>query len=233
VKANVYSHNRLIGTTELQVGDKELRSVFGNLALTDPYYKELQKSIWQFWATKNPDYRIWPSLRLNVQLENGYFLYPLGGYSIEDRPEQPEATKKIEFAGLHKHVIEDYFLQETPRTFVEEPWDKISIAQKLAFEDELNKEIGLTSTPLLKLFGKGKPKHYLSEFEFSALCKCSNNDDVLFAVRKPKFEHQFAVIHLTWKGKKEESSFPEAEFYNDFDEFKYLRMYPDKAEWEY
>lgn len=232
MKAKIYSHIKLIGTTDLKVGDESMGCVFGEFIPNDTYFKDIQKSVWEFRSTKNPDYKKWYPLRFNVQLGNGYFLYPAGGYTFNDDPELSDDPKTIDIAGLDRHVIEDYFLPETPKIFVEEPWEEITIEQKIGFEDELNKELGLTDKSFLGIFKKGK-KHAFSEFEFSALCKYQCNDDVLFVVRNQDFDKQFAIVHLTWKGKKEVEGFPATNFYKDFEEFKYLRMYPDKAEWEY
>ncbi len=205
--------------------------LYGDIILTDTYYKKIQKSVWEFWATNKPDYIKWHSLRLNVQLENGYFLFPEGGYTIDDIQELPDEPKRIDIAGIDSRIIEDYFLQEQPRPFLEEPWCQIETEQKIELENELNKEIGLTEKSFFDIF-KNSSKHFLANYEFSALAKSGCNDDVLFAVHKNGFDKKYAVIHLTWKGKKEIDSFPETEFFTSFDEFKLSRMYPDKAEWE-
>ena len=70
MKARVFSHRQLIGTTELQVGDETLGGVFGNFVPTEYYFDKIQKSVWEFWQTNKPDYKKWYSLRLNVQIEN-------------------------------------------------------------------------------------------------------------------------------------------------------------------
>jgi hypothetical protein len=231
VKAKIYSHKELIGTTELKVGDESMGCVYGNIVPTDTYFKSIQKNVWEFWAANNLDYKKWYSLRLNVQLENGYFLFPAGGYTIADLQEFPNEPKQIDIAGLHRHIIEDFFLQETPRPFLEEPWCQIDIEQKISLENELYKEIGLVEKSFFG-FLKNSSKHFLIDYEFSALATYSCNDDVLFSVRKNGFDKSFAVIHLTWKGEKEIGNFPETDFFTDFDEFKFIRMYLDKAEWE-
>jgi hypothetical protein len=231
MKAKIYSHKELIGTTELIIGDESMGCVYGDIVPTETYYKAIQKKVWELWATRKPDYKKWYSLRLNTQLENGYFLFPAGGYTIDDIPELPNEPKRIDIAGLDKHVIEDFFLQEIPRPFLVEPWYQIDIEQKIDLENELNKEIGLTGWSLLNFF-KTNSRHFFADFEFSALATYGCNDDVLFAVRKNRFDKNFAVISLTWKGKKEVDNFPGADFFTDFDEFKYVRMYPDKAAWE-
>lgn len=232
MKAKIYSLRQLIGTTDLQIGDETMGCVFGNFVPTDAYLKSIQKCVWEFWATNEPDNKKWHSLRFNVQLDNGYFLYPVGGYTFDDSPDFPDEPKRIDIAGLDRHVIEDFFLQDPPRSFVEEPWVEITIEQKIAFEDELNKELGVTGKSLLDVFKRKQEKHKLAGFDFSALCKYQCNDDVLFVARKQGFDKKFAVIHLTWKRNKEVDGFPYTKFYVDFNEFKHFRMYPDKADWE-
>ncbi|MBC8109512.1 MAG: hypothetical protein H7Y04_00470 [Verrucomicrobia bacterium] len=141
-KAKVYSHTNLIGTAELQLGDKSMGCVYGELLPTDYYYNNIQKSVWEFWKSSNPDYKKWHSLRFNVQLDNGYFLYAAGGFTFDDAREFPNEPKKIDIAGLDEYVIKEFFLQEEPTLFVKKPWHILSIHQKIAFEDELKKGIG-------------------------------------------------------------------------------------------
>ncbi|MBY0478634.1 MAG: hypothetical protein K2Q24_13390 [Chitinophagaceae bacterium] len=232
MKAKIYSHKQLIATTDLQVGDFGMGCVYGIIIPTDFYFDEIQRRVWDFWSTNKPNYEKWYSLRLNVQLENGYFLYSAGGYTIDDIPDLPNEPKRIDIAGVDMHIIEDYFLQEIPRTFIEDPWEEINIGMKIGFEDELKKEIGVSVKSVFNFFKSQGKKHELAEFEFSALCKYRCNDDVLFVARKEGFDMKFAVIHLTWKGSKEEKGFPGVDFYNDFEDFKRLRMNPDVLEWK-
>ena len=49
---------------------------------------------------------------------------------------------------------------------------------------------------------------------------------------RKNFDFDFALVHLTWKQKQEAGNFPKAEFYKNFDDFKYNKMIPDKIEWE-
>lgn len=234
MKAKVFSHEQLIGTADLQVGDESMGCVFGEFLPTKNYYNGIQEAVWEFWKTKKPDYQKWNALRFNVQLDNGYFLFACGGFTFDDVQELTNEPKRIDIAGLYRHVIEDFFLQDRPRPFVEEPWCEITIEQKLAFEDELKKEIGTSNkrASLLDFVKHKQDKHVLIDFEVSAQCTDQRNDDVLFVVRKGEFDKQFAVVHLTWKGKIESKDFPTVQFYNDFDDFKYSRMYADKADWE-
>ena len=81
-------------------------------------FTAIQKSVWEFWGTNKPNYKKWHSLRLNAQLENGYFIYPIGGYTFEDSEELPDEPKRIEIAGVFRHIIEDYFKSTSPKPFV-------------------------------------------------------------------------------------------------------------------
>lgn len=233
MKANIYSHKTLIGTAELQVGDENMGCVYGEFLPTAEYYSNAQEVVWEFWERKDLDYKNWYALRLNVRLDNGFFLFPQGGYTIDDIKELPDQPKRIDIAGIAHKLLIDFFLTEPPRPFVEKPWGSISIEQKIAFEDELKKELGLTKQVLFGLLRSKQLDHPLTDAEFSALCHDQRNDDVLFEITKPNSDKQFAVVHLTWKRKKEKEGYPATQLFTDFDEFKYRKMYPDKAEWEY
>lgn len=188
MKANIYSYKRLIGETNLHIDEVSIGKLYGSIALTETAPKSI-----------------------NIQLENGMFLYTHGNCKFNNN------EGRIEITGVDYKIIEDFILTNSPRPFVEEPWHCLTIEQKILFEEELRKEL--------------PPQHILLDSEVSAVCV--SNDDVLFEIKKPELVKQFALVHLTWRGKKESPGFPGTEFYTDFDEFKLLRMYPDKAEWEY
>jgi hypothetical protein len=230
LKAKIFSHIHLIGTTNLQVGDESMGCVFGEFIPTDFYFEKIQASVWEFWQTNKPDYKKWHALRLNVQLENGLFLFPMGGYTIDDINELPHEPKRIDLAGLNWKILQDFIKTNPPRPFVDEPWKALTIEQKIAFEDELKKELG-SQKSVFSFFRKHEG-HILSNSEFSAFCYDIRNDNVLFEVYKPGLDKHFALVHLTWKGKKEKNAFPITTFYSDFDEFKFLKMGEDKADWE-
>ncbi|WP_026995398.1 hypothetical protein [Flectobacillus major] len=231
MKAKVFSHRQLIGTTELQVGDESMGGIYGNFVPTEYYFDKVQKSVWEFWQTNKPDYKKWYSLRLNVQLENGLFLFPQGGYTIDDIKELPNEPKRIDIVGVNSKILQDFLQTNPPRPFVEEPWNELQIEQKFAFEDELTKELGINEKSFFDILSKPQ-KHILFDSEFSAFCHDQRNDDVLFEVKKQGLDKQFALVHLTWTSKKEKEGYPNTTFYSDFDDFKYSKMYADKAEWE-
>ena len=231
MKAKIFSHRQLIGTTVLQVGDESMGGIFGEFTPTELYFDKIQNSVWEFWETNKPDYNKWNSLRLNVQLENGIFLFPQGGYTIDDIKELPDEPKRIDIAGIDSKILNDFFLTNPPRPFIEEPWNELEIEQKISFENELEKELGIGKKPFWG-FLDNKQKHILFDSEFSAFCHDQRNDDVLFEIRKPNSDKKFALVHLTWTNQKEKRDYPSTKFYSDFDDFKYSRMYPDKADWE-
>ena len=234
MKAKIFSHEKQIGTTELYLGDENMGCLYGDFIPNENYYKYVQKTVWDFWSTSKPDYHKWNAMKFNIQLDNGYFIFAAGGFTFDDIQELQEEPKRIDIAGVDRHVIEDFFLQKEPRPFTKDPWEPISIEQKIAFENELRKEIGIyQDKSFWDLFTSNKSQHILADFEISALCHDSRNDDVLFITRKQNYNKQFAIIHLTWRGSKEIDNYPRVEFYDSFDDFKYNRLYPDKAEWEY
>ena len=231
MKASIYSNTHLIGYTDLQVGDESMGCLCGEFNPTSNYFEIVQQKVWQFWASDKPNYSRWNALRFNVQLENGYFLNPMGGYTIEDMIELTDEPKTIQIAGVFRHVIDDYFKTQPPLPFVEKPWVVIDINQKIYLEDELQKEIKQKEN---SIFDFVFAKHALTGYNCSAVCKTIQSDDVLFSIYCDKnSDADFALVHLTFSGKKESSAkWPATTFFEGFDDFKFSRMYPDKAEWE-
>ncbi|MCZ8217065.1 MAG: hypothetical protein O9262_12535, partial [Cyclobacteriaceae bacterium] len=169
MKAKIFSHRQLIGTTDLQVGDKTMGGIFGGFVPTKIYFDRIQKSVWEFWQTNKPDYKKWCSLRLNVELENGIFLFPQGGYTIDDIKELPDQPKRIDIVGVDSRILKDFLLTNPPRPFVEEPWNELQIDQKTGFEDELKKELGIGDKSFFDFIDKPE-RHILFDSEFSAFC---------------------------------------------------------------
>lgn len=230
MKVTVYSHNEPIGTSELQAGDRSMGHIYGEFTPNEYYYPDTQKQIWN---THNA-HSSWDSLRLNVQLENGYFLFPEGGITIDDLEELPEEPKRIDIAGIDVDMVNYFFTKEYLGQFVIEPWEKISIEQKTGYENELYIELGcdrVKKKSFFDFFNDSQVNHDLSGFKVSALCTTGQNDDVLFEIRKKKSEYRFAVIHLTWKGSKEIPDYPITVFYRSFADFKASRMDIDAADW--
>lgn len=227
MNATIYSHKIIIGSVALQVGDRSMGCVFGQFIPNDNYYKDIQKFVWEFWETNKPDYKKWYSLRFNARLDNGFFLFPEGGYTFEDSPEFTNEPKRINIAGIDFDLL--HFTKDT----LLEPWSTIDISQKISFEDELTKEI----TPVKSIFNfltdQNKDNHTLVGAKFSTLANYGPSDDVLFIVKKKGEASSLATVHLTWMIRKKEHSnyFPATHFYLDFDDFSEKRMKPDNIEW--
>jgi len=225
--ATIYSHKTIIGTTELQIGDDGMGGVFGQFIPNENYYKDIQKFVWDFWATNKPDYEKWYSLRFNAQLDNGFFLFPCGGYTFDDIPDLPDEPKRINLAGVDINLLS--FSKDT----LLEPWETVDIGQKIFLEDELSKEV----TPVKSIFGflspNKKDTHILDDVKFSTFANYGPNDDVLFAVNKNGDNNTLAIVHLTWKSREREHSnyFPTTHFYLDFNDFVERRMIPDNKDW--
>lgn len=233
MKARVYSHKMLIGITELNIGDESMGCVYGKFEPNEKYFESIQKHVWDFWKTDQTDYQKWQALRFNIQLENGYFLFA-AGVTFDDIEDLPNEAVRIDVAGLDRIIFEEFFTQKKSSSFIEEPWGEISIEQKIAFEDELNKELGLENqNKSVFSFLRPKPiKHPLSDYARSALCHDQRNDDILFVTRKNGSNNQFAIVHLTWKGTKELEGYPNTSFYVDFEDFKERKLSADIADWK-
>jgi hypothetical protein len=231
MKAMIYSHEIQVGTTDLQVGDESMGHVYGTFVPNEQYFETVQKDIWKL--NSRVRHYDWESLRLNVQLENGYFLFPQGGVTIDELEGSQNEPKQIDIAGIDSHLIEDFF-KKPLKKFVEEPWETIGISRKIGYENELYKELGrdrIKKRSFFDFFVGSEVNHDLSGFEVSALCNTGQNDDVLFEVRKQRSEYKFAVVHLTWKGSKEFPNWPITTFYKSFDDFKTSVMDIDSADW--
>ena len=117
------------------------------------------------------DWSKWYSLNFNVQLENGYFLHPQGGYEIQDYKEFPEEPLQVRTAGIHWHIFEDYFIHNRP--FLNDSWRKITIEEKLDFETKYQKETSLVKKLSFYV-------NYLHEPIFSALALNLETKEVVF-----------------------------------------------------
>lgn len=232
MKAKIYSDKELIGISELQITDESMGVVSGKF-IPNNNYKKIRNTIWNFHdLTSDKRFKELNELRINCQLENEVFLYPIGGFLITDIKELPNEEKEFEAVGNYRHLIEDNFLSTPPKERILEPWEYISVEQKIIYENELFKEIGKNESKRFLNFFKPK-NHKLNEYEFNAMAKMSSNDEILFTLRKKgenKFE--YAVINLTWKGKLEKNdNFPRTEYFESFKDFFKNRLLLDNKDW--
>lgn len=233
MKAVIFSNKDQIGTCVLEVSDNSM-GVLSGIFIPSNKYESIRQHIWAFNNSNRKDSEFYNKLRLNVQLENGYFLFPTGGISILDLEELKDEPIQLDVSGVFRHVIEDYFENTISEPTLQQPWEFLSIEQKITFEDELKKEVGTDSAQdVLSFLRKKQEYHFLKNVEVSVLAHTGINDAVLFAMHKPQSEFDFVVVNLTWKGKLEsDPKWPRAEYYKSFDNFKRKRMFPDKEEWE-
>jgi hypothetical protein len=223
IKTRIYSNNLYIGKGLLKNTLSGMGAMFGEF-VPNENYSQVKKEIQQWHKLQNDDYcQKWRELRFNAQLETGYFLFAIGCFEIGDVEELPDETLEVMMAGVlpcvfeHSRDAEPFDSTFKERRFLSEPWQKISIEEKIRFEDELEKEIGSTRSYIPAIF-KQKNNHLLAKTEFSALAKNSENDDVIFAIHG-EAKGFIAVVNLTWSGKKEKDSrFPLTNLYQSLDE---------------
>lgn len=230
MKATVYAEKDIIGTTDLCVGDFTMGGLYGTLYPTDLYYGKVQSYVWNFWNQSPIDYKLWQSLNLNVQLENGLFLLARGGITIDDIIVLKDEPKRIDLAGVDTRIIEDFICVSPTRPFVNEPWEAITIAEKLEFEKQITDSVKANKSMWINFFGK--TKHPLAGAIVSAICKDIRTNSVLFEISSRTIKQNFVVTDLSKSYKVKRSNYAMVEYYDSFDEFKYGRMFPDKVNWE-
>lgn len=99
-----------------------------------------------------------------------------------------------------------------------DPWHPISERGHEAYEDELTLEIGLD--------------HPLYGVKVQAIGRTCHTDDVLFVLKDHPMAG-FAVVHLTFRGRKEENPlWPSVILYRDMEHWITQRMLPDAAHFE-
>jgi hypothetical protein len=110
MKSKIYSNKKLIGTSELQITDESMGVVSGKF-IPNENYEEIRKTIWKFHdSNSNNIFEELERLRINCQLENEIFLYPIGGFLITDLEDLPNEDLEFEAAGNYRHIIEGNFL---------------------------------------------------------------------------------------------------------------------------
>ena len=104
LKANVFSHEILIGSTELLAGDNTMGHIYGEFFPNENYFKNIQAEVLKISNSKSPD---WQSLELSVQLDNNCFIYCAGGITIDDFKEFQDEPKRIDLAGVDSDIIRE------------------------------------------------------------------------------------------------------------------------------
>ncbi len=227
----IYSYDKIIGSAKLEAGDLSMGGLYGDFNPNQTYLAQIQQHAWEFLNTNGQNLKEWQALRLNIQLENGLFLLATGGLMIEDSEELPEEPKKIHLAGVDTKIIEDFIIENPTTAFVEYPWEAISIEKKLAFEDMLYKEID-SSGSIVDYLRSHSTNTILKGATVSALCINVNSSQVLFEIQSKKIDQRFALIAFKQSDRDGTRLLKGIKLFNDFDEFKDLKMYRDRNEWE-
>lgn len=98
------------------------------------------------------------------------------------------------------------------------PWQPISERGREAYEHELHLEIGLD--------------HPLYGVKRRAIGRACHTDDVLLEILDHRLA-EYAVVHLTFRGRREEDpQWPSVILYRDLEHWITRRMLPDAARFE-
>lgn len=179
-KAKLFSKIQEIGEVALSVGDFTMGGIVGEFYPNSYYLSQIQPLVWDFWDNpKEPQQSFFSDiLQLEVQLENGLFLLPLGGFFLEDFLDD-EPTKRLEMIGVDTFFIEKFILKNQPLT-LKNNWQSISIAEKKYFE---------------QIFRKANFKNGFENKNFSAIFK-NKNEKIAFEIHHSQIEEKFCIVFL-------------------------------------
>lgn len=222
----LYAHETLLGELKLEPGDASMGGYFGILEPSETYHKDYRKVVWKLWETKSPN---WQQLNLHIQCDNGLYIWA-SAITIDHIRELPEEPIHVSIAGTTPMIGESLKAQTSDQPYVL-PWEILEMSSKLTLESELRIELGLEGGRFLDRL-KPKYKHPLQGYQFFAQGRDGRNDDVLFQVISPQGDIKLAVIHLTWRQRREQLDYPMFRLYDSFEEFKNRRMIPDRIDWE-
>jgi hypothetical protein len=221
MKAFIYSHQHFIGEANLAPGDVSMGHVYGIFESNEYYFFSIQKSVQQLNGNIKTNYNSWLSLELNIQLENGYFLHPAGGCTINDWEDCPDDPITIDIMGLDHSTITDYVNNEQSTAFMKAPWEVIDITQKLRYEKQLKEALSTNEN--------SSQQHLLTHISISALCADTRSDDVLFSVIGLP-QHNFALVHLTWNNNiNPTDKYPHTVLFETYADFKREVIDPDSV----
>jgi hypothetical protein len=225
METTFFTHETLLGYARLEVQDEAMGILYGIFRPEAGWSGAIQQAA--------REGRSLQPFQLSAQLENGLFLHPEGFIQILDlRHEIGDVPVEVTVAGVASEIITDFFLQTPPRPFVEAPWEPLDIRRKKGLEAELDKELGRGDSRLERLLAGHQTPHLLSDYQYLAQAADCRSDDVLFYGYAPALPPVWAVVHLSWRGRREREGYPHTTLYPTLDHFKYTQMYPDKAEWE-
>lgn len=192
-KAKIYSKTQEIGEAVLSVGDFTMGGIVGEFYPNEYYITQIQPLVWKFWDNYNADPSSFFSdkLQLEVQLENGLFLLPLGGIFLEDFLDK-EPTKRLEMSGVDTFFIENYILENQPLT-LKNNWQTLCISEKKSFE---------------QLFRKANFKNGFENKNFSAIFK-NQKGEIAFEIAHLQMQKRFCIVAETAMTNLQEVDFNE------------------------
>ncbi|MDO5106151.1 hypothetical protein [Capnocytophaga sp.] len=177
-KAKIYSKTQEIGEAVLSVGDFTMGGIVGKFYPNEYYIAEIQPLVWKYWDNYEQDQQSFFSdkLQLEVQLENGLFLLPLGGIFLEDFLDE-EPSKRLEISGVDTFLIEKYIFENEPPT-LKSHWQSISISEKKSLE---------------QLFRKAHFKNGFDSKNFSAIFK-NQSGEIAFEIQHSQLQKRFCIV---------------------------------------
>ncbi len=224
MKAQVFSHEHLIGSVELGVIDAASATLAGELQCA-PYFNQIAHILQDINSgLPRGNNMSMDELRINVQLENGWFLFPAKGFSIRalsnDATQNEECKFELRAIGVMPHVIENFFIRTPAREWPLQPWQAPDIVLKLKMEDELLREIGLLKDEVDKVEST-QEAHPLTEFELCSQAQFKHQRESLFAARhRQSGRETFVMIFLTWTGQCESKPWPMFQFFDSWARFR-------------
>ena len=198
MQAKVYSNDLLIGMTDFSSNVGSMGHIFGVFTPTGNYAL-IKPRVQAFTVDPDRNFPGWYSLRLNVQLENGYFIFPVGGYEIMDHPEFQEEPIEIHLAGINTPMYTDYVLPYD--NFLPASWTTLIIQQKIEYEDIIETRFGPTNA------------------RFSALGRHSLSGDILFEIMGVPGYSFAKSTQLDIPRGTLESVFPPGNYYREYGDF--------------
>ncbi len=231
MNAQVFFRGKYIGSTLLQVGDASMGHLYGQLKPYKDRVRIIQELMRSLNSGGDDNSKALNYLEINVQLENGYFLFAEGGITIGYIEDVEKDLIQIDIAGVDHQVIEDYLLANPPVLFVEDPWYVLNIKKKIKLEEIFLQDLNAYKNRFDILFAPRHTSQRSIGLKFLALCSkgYQGSTVTLYIVKEEGFAKKFVTVERMVMGK--EVYHTKLEIFEDLHHFKYFRMFPDKADW--
>ncbi len=231
MNAQVFFKGEYIGSTHLQVGDASVGHLYGQLKPYKDRVRIIQKLTRSLNSGGDDNSKALNDLEINVQLENGYFLFAEGGITIGYIEDVEKYPIQIDIAGVDHQVIEDYLLTNPPVLFVEDPWYVLTIKKKIKLEEMFLQDLNAYTNRFDILFASHHTSQRSIGLKVLALCYTGYQGSTvtLYIIKEEGFAKKFVTVDRMIRG--DEVYHPKLEIFEDLHHFKYFRMFPDKADW--